>query len=282
MLYMSRCILAIMKDDLGDRMKAYELALDHVLPPNLPVIARLDGRSFHGFTGRLVKPFDVRFSDAMVDGTISLLSSFAGARGAYVQSDEATLLFINDTRNNEDTFFNYRVQKICSVFASLFATTFYESLSSMVPVPTVSFDCRCFVVPRNDVTNNFIWRQKDCIKNAITSTLYYMLRQSGTGRKKCDAIMQGMTSEDKIAFIKQRFSVDFHDACHPRHARGIFVKRQTIENLVENVLPPDVLEKQLKHGNVVPGQTFTRNTWMPDYRVPLFWEDREYIDSLLE
>ena len=38
------------KDSLGDRMKQYEYVTRNYLTRKLPVILRLDGKSFHSFT----------------------------------------------------------------------------------------------------------------------------------------------------------------------------------------------------------------------------------------
>ena len=44
---------------LEDRMRSYEM--DNRLPPNMPVIIRIDGRAFSKFTRGMDKPFDQGF-----------------------------------------------------------------------------------------------------------------------------------------------------------------------------------------------------------------------------
>lgn len=51
-----------MFDSLGDRMKFYESAQRTRLIPQVPVIARLDGKAFHTFTKGLDRPWDERFA----------------------------------------------------------------------------------------------------------------------------------------------------------------------------------------------------------------------------
>ena len=48
-------------DTIGDRQKLYEQLPDGRLLPGVPVLLRLDGRTFHTFTKGLGTPFDVRF-----------------------------------------------------------------------------------------------------------------------------------------------------------------------------------------------------------------------------
>lgn len=63
-----------MGDDLGDRMKMYEgMEASRRLMPLLPALARIDGRAFHRFTRGMQRPFDARFSAAMVDTTAALV-----------------------------------------------------------------------------------------------------------------------------------------------------------------------------------------------------------------
>lgn len=56
--------------EIGNRMKAYEMAeAGRKFMPLLPVIARIDGRSFSKFTKGLERPYDIRLSKLMVATT---------------------------------------------------------------------------------------------------------------------------------------------------------------------------------------------------------------------
>jgi tRNA(His) guanylyltransferase len=62
-------------DAMGDRMKDYEgREAKRKFLPMLPVIARIDGRTFSKFTKPFDKPFDERLSDAMRETTKNWLS----------------------------------------------------------------------------------------------------------------------------------------------------------------------------------------------------------------
>ncbi|MGL1442107.1 tRNA(His) guanylyltransferase Thg1 family protein, partial [Vibrio parahaemolyticus] len=56
----------------------------------LPVVARLDGRSFSKFTDGLERPYDRRLSELMVT-TADYVARQTQACMAYTQSDEITL-----------------------------------------------------------------------------------------------------------------------------------------------------------------------------------------------
>lgn len=51
--------------DLDIRMKSYEKVTDQKLIRRMPVIIRLDGRSFHSFTRGFKRPFDDILIDSM-------------------------------------------------------------------------------------------------------------------------------------------------------------------------------------------------------------------------
>lgn len=78
---------------LGDRMRTYEgMETDRRFIPRLPIIARLDGRSFHSFARGLAKPYDERLSRLMISTTKFLVEESC-CRIGYTQSDEIYLLY---------------------------------------------------------------------------------------------------------------------------------------------------------------------------------------------
>ena len=59
-----------MNDEFGDRMKLFEsLETSQRFMPMLPIVIRLDGRSFSAYTNGLEQPFDMAFRKAMVETT---------------------------------------------------------------------------------------------------------------------------------------------------------------------------------------------------------------------
>lgn len=272
-----------MHDKLGDRMKRYEGAHDHVLPPNFPVIIRLDGKNFHAFTrGRFDAPFDPRFKDSMHGSTKTLLELFSNAKIGYVQSDEASLLFDDNSRDN-NPFYKNRIQKICSVLASTCAVAFYKEVSKYLnDVPVMGFDCRCFVLPRFEVVNYFIWRQKDATRNAVNSILYWVLREKGLGRKQATKEVEGLSTTERIEKLKcMGIDTDDREKFPVYYLRGSCIKKVEREVEVESLMDSTTYDELVKTGKVKNGQTTTRSSWKIDKKIPLFWKNREYIDRVL-
>jgi tRNA(His) 5'-end guanylyltransferase len=156
-------------DEFGDRMKIFESVPQINLMIRTPVIMRLDGVAWHTFTRGLEKPFDETLSIAMAGATRMLCNKIQGAVFGYTQSDEISIL-IQDWRNlNTDRWFGNNVQKMVSVSASM-ATAFFNKLFYHPKVDTPAFfDSRVFNIPKEEVANYFIWRQKDATRNSINS-----------------------------------------------------------------------------------------------------------------
>ena len=89
---------------LSDRMKEYERAYDIQMTRRIPIIIRLDGRAFHSWTRRVgcKKPFDDGLMELMANTTKYLCENISGCIFGYTQSDEISLLVVNNQNNNSD------------------------------------------------------------------------------------------------------------------------------------------------------------------------------------
>lgn len=181
------------KSSLGDRMKKnYENRYRQKLIRRIPVIMRLDGKSFTTLTHHCVKPFDEFFSYCMTQTAIRVCQGLQEAKYAYIQSDEISILLTDFETHNREAWFDYNIQKMCSIasgIASAYFTTLWfgnktilwtknkalrglikdeETLQKYLNSIVVSvFDCRVFNIPKEEVCNYFIWRQKDWERNSI-------------------------------------------------------------------------------------------------------------------
>lgn len=162
-------------DSLEDRMKGYEgVEAGRRLAPLVPVVARVDGRSFSTFTRDLAKPFDARLSKLMIATARHLLRE-TSACVAYTQSDEITLVFYADDPKTQ-LWFGARVQKMCSQLAAQATAAFNYLLPDALPekserrsldnMPT--FDARVWSVPSQaEAVNVLVWREQDATRNSI-------------------------------------------------------------------------------------------------------------------
>lgn len=204
-----------MNDELGNRMKSnYEDVTRYYLSRRTPVIIRLDGKAFHTFTKGFDKPFDSILVEAIQYTTEQLCKNVQGCVFGYCQSDEISLLLVDYKKLNSDAWFDYNIQKCSSVAASLAANYFNSYLLDCITsfkgfeqddeinflsnkLFKASFDARIFNIPKEEVVNYFIWRQNDCIRNAINSIGQYYFSHKDLQHKNVSQIKE-MLVKNKI------------------------------------------------------------------------------------
>lgn len=211
---------------LAERMKTYyEGRSETYLTRYTPVIIRLDGCHFHTFAKKFDKPFDKVFAKTMQDTTRYLCEKIQGIKFAYTESDEISLLLIDYNREDlaiqTEAWFDYRVQKIVSVSASLATLAFNKfflrnakainSEEVLIRVQLAyekaieegaTFDSRAFNLPKEEVVNYFVWRQQDAIRNSKSA-----LGQANYSQK----ILNGLSSNQIVEKCKVGLGIDWNE-----------------------------------------------------------------------
>ena len=187
----------------GDEFEAAQRAREWFHGMTVPVgvltIVRVDGRAFSGFTEKhFDKPFDVRFSELMVETTQALLTEF-DARYAYTESDEISFLLNHDV-------FGRSVEKIVSISAGVASAAFTHAAG----VPA-HFDGRIWIgAGTQDVVDYFSWRQSDATRCALNGWCYWTLRKAGASRREATRRLHGTTTADKNELLHQH-GINFND-----------------------------------------------------------------------
>lgn len=165
------------KSTIGYKIKSYEsVSTSPSVTKGKPLIVRLDGKNFSKFTKslkrNLLRPFDERFSKFMIDITKALVEEFSADFG-YTQSDEISLSWYVDEDSDKQYPFDGRFQKIESILAGFASAFMNKHLAKYLPEKVDEmpiFDCRAFEVDsKEDAIDAIIWRQNDCVKNAINN-----------------------------------------------------------------------------------------------------------------
>ena len=146
-----------------------------------------------------------------------LCENIQGCVFGYTQSDEITLILVDYKKLNSDAWFDYEVQKICSIAASMatlaFNKFFYKEVARYCyAIPKdeegrlfkesytqwdlyqraadngAMFDARCFNIPREEVTNLIYWRQLDATRNSIQMVGQANFSHSELQNKSCNDI----------------------------------------------------------------------------------------------
>lgn len=159
------------KDSLGDRMKSfYEDRYSPSLMRRAYTLIRVDGRAFHSFTRGLQRPFDAELAADMDATAAALCSGIMGAKLAYVQSDEISVVVTDFDDLQTQAWFDLGMQKVCSITASIATRAFNQRRQERSPGSRwAEFDARVFQVPNlTEVENYLIWRQQDATRNSIS------------------------------------------------------------------------------------------------------------------
>jgi tRNA(His) guanylyltransferase len=208
-----------MKDDLGNRMKEYyEHRSRTYLTRRLPVIIRCDGKAFHTFCKRFEKPYD-EFLNESLNGVMQYLcQNIQGVKFAERHSDEISLLLTDYDTHETDCWYDYNVQKMCSVSASMATAEFCRRLmlgnfltgattGSMgkaldIHEPWPNFDARCFNIPEAEIANYHWWRMLDAKRSSINMVAQCNFSHKSLQGLSCNEMQEKLWQEKQINWAK--------------------------------------------------------------------------------
>lgn len=280
-------------DDLGCRMKDYEKRNRYYLHKRMPAIFRLDMRAGHSFCKGLKRPFDEIFVKTMQETAKYLCENIQNVKISYQQSDEISLVLVDYEKLNTEVFFDYRIDKVCSVVASMATMAFNKAFAKNVDKlicdykhslhpqwlewqleqekyhntllkaveKGAMFDCRCFNIPKEEVTNCIYWRQLDATRNSIQMVGQANFSHKELHNKSCNDI------QDMLMLKK---GINWND--FPTH-----LKRGSC--CIKETYYPD---PKPGYENCDIDATTARTRWIVDKEIPIFkGEGRAYIDKLI-
>lgn len=284
----------MLRDDLGNRMKTFYEQIPKIkLMRRTPVIIRIDGKAFHTFTRGFKRPFDDVLIKTIQETTKYLCENIQGCVLGYCQSDEISLVLVDYQRFETSAWFDYEIQKMCSIAASMATMAFNRIFNELVREYRFNngedfdlstkegeenycllqayqnainkgamFDTRVFNIPREEVTNCIYWRQLDTSRNSIQ-----MVGQANFSHKE----LQNKSCNDIQDMLMTQKGINWND--YPTYQkRGSCVVRNKI------ILESDgVTEKCMLRD---PKQS--ENNWIIDLDIPIFKGDgRQYIEQLI-
>ena len=277
--------------DLANRMKEYEKRNQYYLQKRTPVAIRVDGRSFHTFTKGFKRPFDDILMKSMQETAKYMCENIQGAKLAYVQSDEITIILVDYDTLETDCWFNYRTDKLCSIAASMatmiFNKIFKEKVENFIEEggafslaqlnynqmkmepylkaieKGAMFDARCFNIPKEEVTNLIYWRQLDATRNSIQMVGQANFSHKELQNKSCNDIQDMLHEQKGINWD------DYPTVC--KRGTACIKNRKIIEYLDEFKVTAKLMDS-----------TKTENSWIIDTEMPILkGENRAYVDDLV-
>ena len=271
------------RDDFGIRMKEfYEQIPKTKLMRRTPVAIRIDGKAFHTFTRGFRKPFDHILIKTMQETTKYLCENIQGCVLGYTQSDEITLILVDYQKLTSSAWFDYEVQKLCSISASMATIAFNKFFENNVDdyrfrkwdgvskyeegteeyIKTLlkavekgaMFDARCFNIPKEEVTNLIYWRQLDATRNSIQMVGQANFSHKELQNKTCNMIQDMLHEQKGINWN------DYPTVCK-RGTSVIYTNYQNPQSLTDE--------------DIIKG-------WKIDTEMPILkGEDRAYVDDLV-
>lgn len=273
------------KTTLGDRMKNnYENISRYYLTRRMPIITRIDGKSFHTFTKGFKKPFDDILIKTMQETMKYLCENIQGCVLGYTQSDEISLVLVDYAELTTDAWFGNNLQKMCSVSASMATLAFNKAFTRNISkqskrlytehleekdasyIETLEiamnkgamFDSRVFTIPKEEVCNYMLWRQQDATRNSILSVGQANFSHKDLHGKSCNNIQDMLMTQKGI---------NWND-CATTLKRGSCC-----------IKVDDGLVQYDEAGNIC---SYTqRSQWTIDNEIPIFSQDRNYIERLI-
>lgn len=273
------------KTTLGDRMKNnYENISRYYLTRRMPIITRIDGKSFHTFTKGFKKPFDDILVKTMQETMEYLCENIQGCVLGYTQSDEISLVLVDYAELTTDAWFGNNLQKMCSVSASMATLAFNKAFTRNISkqskrlyterieekdasyIETLEsamnkgamFDSRVFTIPKEEVCNYMLWRQQDATRNSILSVGQANFSYKDLHGKSCNNIQDMLMTQKGINWNDYATTLKRGSCC---------------------IKVDDGLTKYDEAGNIC-GYT-QRSKWIIDNEIPIFSQDRNYIERLI-
>lgn len=274
------------RSDLAVRMKEnYESCGKTKLTRRVPVAIRIDGKAFHSFTRNFKRPFDEILIKSMQETMKYLCENVQNCVIGYHQSDEITLILIDDKRLDTAAWFDNERDKIISISASMATMAFnkffaknveefrqdcatdYETqglcgegtkewklcdVYSKAVEKGAMFDSRAFSIPKDEVTNLVYWRQDDAARNSIQ-----MVGQANFSQKE----LHGKSRSDIQDMLMLQKGINWNDFPTYQKRGSCCIKEKYIV--------------KSEDGNEVE-----RSRWIIDQEIPIFTgEGRDYVES---
>lgn len=276
---------------LKEKCEYFRSLSDYKLVPNSYVIIMLDGHSFSKLIkNKYKKPFDETFINMMNETAKYLLRNIQGAKFAYVQSDEISILVTDFDTPMTDSLFGYRLCKIQSICAAMAASKFnqlalqnafkeydsahgtFKTLYDVVEGQNlVEFDCKAWAVPDyNTAFCHFLWRQNDCVRNSKQQAA-----QTYIPHKE----LTGLDADAQIGLLMERENIDWNTAYNDgeKYGRLIYKEKRLFKNLVADTEARGLAGTDT---TFMREQEYIRNVWETHYASP-FADEGNVIKNLI-
>lgn len=226
-----------------------------------------DGKSFHSFTRGFDKPFDKDFMKSMQETMKYLCENIQGCVLGYTQSDEITLILCDYQTYETDAWFGYNVQKLVSISASMATLAFNREIEKRAYEALVEL----YKAKLDDEIDSYEKRYNLLIEKLNNGALFDSRAFSLSKEEVCNCLIwrQQDATRNSIQTVGQaNFSQkELHKLSCNQIQNKLFFEKGINWN---DFSVPE------KRGSCC---IKTCGKWVIDYSIPIFSEDRGYINS---
>lgn len=188
-----------------------------ILLPETYIVVRIDGKKFHVFSNYygFEKPNDTRALKLMNACAKNVVLQYRSeVILAYGESDEYSFILRNDT-----TLYNRRVDKISSLFVSLFTSQYVALWLKFFPDHPLDvkhlpfFDSRCVSYPNLKCIKDYLsWRFVDTHINNLYNTVFWQLVQKcGLTTREAENKLSGTVSSEKQEILFSECGINYNN-----------------------------------------------------------------------
>lgn len=236
-------------------------ASDHKILNRLPLIICLNGRAFSKLTSLINKPYCTKFAEGMLSAMLKLCMEVEGTLFGYQHNDEILIVTRNDQSMETEPWYDNKIQKICSITASI-ATTHLKKYTDSTELNLMGdplFTSQVFAVPNmGEAINTLIYKQQQNFYNSIQLACFYELLKKND-RNTIKEMLSGLTVDEKIDLLHQECDIDFNDYPHSfRRGAACY-----------------------KVPKIVAGGAM-KNKWIINPELPIFTKDQSFLTNLFK
>jgi len=250
-----------MSQKLKDRIDVYQDTFDFKLLSKLPIVIVVNGRNFTKTTSIIDKPYCTKFAECMLSASLKLCLEIEGSVFAYQYNDEIIIISKNDQSLETESWYDNKIQKICSIASSI-ATSAFKTHSNQLNLNIVGepiFTTQVFTVPNlSEAVNTIIYKQQQNFHTSVQFASNYELSKKYS-RDHIKDMLSGLTIDEKIDLLQQECNIDFNQ--YP-----ISFRRGTACYKV-----PKILENKSM-----------KNKWSINTELPIFAKNQSFIENILK
>jgi tRNA(His) 5'-end guanylyltransferase len=227
----------------------------------VPVLIYINGRSFAKGTELLDKPYCSKFAECIMSTMLRLCAEVEGTLFGYQHNDEIIIVARNDQTLETVPWFDNKLQKICSITASI-ATMHFNKCATAIELNLIGdpvFSSQVFTVPNiMEATNTMIYKQQHNFHTSIQFACFYELLKK-YDKTTIKEMLSGLSVDEKIDLLHQECNIDFND--YPIHfRRGAACYK---------------IPKVLEDGTM-------KNKWVVNPDLPIFTKDQTFLTNIFK